>query len=173
MIAMFFKLLILTLASLAAAEDVNFTYNGFRSANLSLDGSAQFTSNGLLMVTNDTEEQKGHAFYPNPVTFKNSYSNSNVFSFSTTFVFAIRSVSATLGGHGMAFVIAPKRGFPGASGSPFLGLFNPTNNGNPTNHVFAVELDTVRSAAFNDIDNNHVGIDINGLNSTDSASAAY
>ncbi|XP_034221518.1 L-type lectin-domain containing receptor kinase IV.1-like [Prunus dulcis] len=173
MIAMFFKLLILALANLAAAEDVNFTYNGFRSANLSLDGNAQFTPNGLLMVTNDTEEQKGHAFYPNPVTFKNPYSNSNVFSFSTTFVFAIRSVSATLGGHGMAFVIAPKRGFPGASGSPFLGLFNRTNNGNPTNHVFAVELDTVRSAAFNDINNNHVGIDINCLNSTDSASASY
>ncbi|KAI5325678.1 hypothetical protein L3X38_034752 [Prunus dulcis] len=170
---MFFKLLILALANLAAAEDVNFTYNGFRSANLSLDGNAQFTPNGLLMVTNDTEEQKGHAFYPNPVTFKNPYSNSNVFSFSTTFVFAIRSVSATLGGHGMAFVIAPKRGFPGASGSPFLGLFNRTNNGNPTNHVFAVELDTVRSAAFNDINNNHVGIDINCLNSTDSASASY
>ncbi|CAB4284560.1 unnamed protein product [Prunus armeniaca] len=173
MIAMFFKLLILTLASLAAAEDVNFTNNGFRSANLSLDGSAQFTSNGLLMVTNDTEEQKGHAFYPNPVTFKNSYSNSNVFSFSTIFVFAVRSVSATLGGHGMAFVIAPKRGFPGAYGGPFLGLFNRTNNGNPTNHVFAVELDTVRSASFNDIDNNHVGIDINGLNWTGFASAAY
>ncbi|KAL6277967.1 hypothetical protein ACE6H2_021568 [Prunus campanulata] len=173
MIAMFFKLLILALASQAAAEDVNFTYNGFRSANLSLDGGAQFTPNGLLMVTNDTEEQMGHAFYPNPVTFKNSYSNSNVISFSTTFVFAIRSVSGTQGGHGIAFVIAPKRGLPGGFHSPFLGLFNLTNNGNPTNHVFAVELDTAQSTAFNDIDNNHVGIDINSLNSTDSASAAY
>ncbi|ONI03481.1 hypothetical protein PRUPE_6G259600 [Prunus persica] len=170
---MFFKLLILALANLAAAEDVNFTYNGFRSANLSLDGNAQFTPNGLLMMTNDTEDQKGHAFYPNPVTFKNSYSNSNVFSFSTTFVFAIRSVSATPGGHGMAFVIAPQRGLPGALNGPFLGLFKLANNGNTTNHVFAVELDTVQSTAFNDIDNNHVGIDINGLNSTDSASAAY
>ncbi|CAL8165306.1 unnamed protein product [Prunus armeniaca] len=174
MIALFFKLLmLLTLASLAAAEDVSFTYNGFRSADLSVDGNAQFTPNGILVLTNDTEQQIGHAFYPNPVIFKNSYSNSNAFSFSTTFVFAIRSPLATRGGHGLAFVIAPQRGLPGALNGRFLGLFNLANNGNTTNHVFAVELDTVWTEGFNDIDNNHVGIDINGLKSEDSASAAY
>ncbi|VVA28731.1 PREDICTED: L-type lectin-domain [Prunus dulcis] len=174
MIALFFKLLmILTLASLAAAEDVSFTYNGFRSADLSVDGNAQFTPNGILVLTNDTEQQIGHAFYPNPVTFKNSYSNSNAFSFSTTFVFAIRSPLATRGGHGLAFVIAPQRGLPGALNGRFLGLFNLANNGNTTNHVFAVELDTVWTEGFHDINNNHVGIDINGLKSEDSASAAY
>ncbi|KAM1748839.1 hypothetical protein ACFX1T_009649 [Malus domestica] len=76
-----------------------------------------------------------------------------------------RSVIATVSGHGMAFVIAPKRGIPQALHSPFLGVFNPTNNGNVTNHIFAVELDTIKQIEFNDIDNNHVGIDINGLNS--------
>ncbi|KAH0995415.1 hypothetical protein GBA52_019279 [Prunus armeniaca] len=165
--------MLLTLASLAAAEDVSFTYNGFRSADLSVDGNAQFTPNGILVLTNDTEQQIGHAFYPNPVIFKNSYSNSNAFSFSTTFVFAIRSPLATRGGHGLAFVIAPQRGLPGALNGRFLGLFNLANNGNTTNHVFAVELDTVWTEGFNDIDNNHVGIDINGLKSEDSASAAY
>ncbi|PQQ11143.1 L-type lectin-domain containing receptor kinase IV.1 [Prunus yedoensis var. nudiflora] len=174
MIALFFELLmILTLASLAAAEDVSFTYNGFRSSDLSVDGIAQFTPNGILVLTNDTEQQIGHAFYPNPVTFKNSYSNSDAFSFSTTFVFAIRSPLATRGGHGLAFVIALQRGLPGALNGRFLGLFNLANNGNTTNHVFAVELDTVWTEGFNDIDNNHVGIDINSLNSEDSASAAY
>ncbi|BFG36231.1 hypothetical protein CerSpe_225050 [Prunus speciosa] len=108
---MFFKLVIVILVSLAAAEDLNFTYNGFLSANLSLDGVAQFTSNGLLKLTNDTG--LGHAFYPNPVTFKNS-SNATAFSFSTTFVFAIRSrLGPFLGGDGIAFVIAPTRGLPG------------------------------------------------------------
>ncbi|KAM1648435.1 hypothetical protein ACFX1Q_010451 [Malus domestica] len=125
------------------------------------------------MLTNDSQEIKGHAFYPNPVTFKNSYSDTNAFSFSTTFVFAIRSLLATVSGHGMAFVIAPKRGIPQALHSPFLGLFNPTNNGNVTNHIFAVELDTIKQIEFNDIDNNHVGIDINGLNSVKSATAGY
>ncbi|KAB2630643.1 L-type lectin-domain containing receptor kinase IV.1-like [Pyrus ussuriensis x Pyrus communis] len=170
---MFFKLVILIQATLAVAQNVSFIYNGFRSEYLSLDGVAQFTPNGILMLTNDSQEIKGHAFYPNPVTFKNSYSDTNAFSFSTTFVFAIRSVLATVSAHGMAFVIAPKRGIPQAQNSPFLGLFNRTNNGNVTNHIFAVELDTTKQIEFNDINNNHVGIDINGLNSVKSSTAGY
>ena len=90
---------------MAADEDLSFTYNGFRSQNLSLDGVAGFAPNGLLRLTNDSEQKLGHAFYPNPVTFKNSCLNDTVFAFSTTFVFAIRSTH-TLIGHGLAFVIA-------------------------------------------------------------------
>ncbi|KAM1094749.1 hypothetical protein ACFX2I_009704 [Malus domestica] len=171
MAAMFFKLVILIQATLAATQNVSFIYKGFRSENLTLDGVAQFTPNGLLMITNDSQGMNGHAFYPNPVTFKNSYSDTNAFSFSTTFVFAIRSVLAT--GHGMAFVIAPKRGIPQAGHGHFLGLFNSINNGNVTNHIFAVELDTTQDIKFNDIDNNHVGIDINSLNSVKSSTAGY
>ncbi|KAI5325698.1 hypothetical protein L3X38_034772 [Prunus dulcis] len=168
---MFFKLVIVILVSQAAAEDLNFTYNGFLSANLSLDGVAQVTSNGLLKLTNDTG--LGHAFYPNPVTFKNS-SNATAFSFSTTFVFAIRSrLGPRLGGHGIAFVIAPTRGLPGGFTNQYLGVFNDTNNGNANNHIFAVELDSVQHPEFGDINNNHVGIDINGLRSVKSTPAGY
>ncbi|CAL2268154.1 unnamed protein product [Prunus armeniaca] len=168
---MFFKLVIVILASLAAAEDLNFTYNGFLSANLSLDGVAQVTSNGLLKLTNDTG--LGHAFYPNPVTFKNS-SNASAFSFSTTFVFAIRSrLGPRLGGHGIAFVIAPTRGLPGGFKNQYLGVFNETNNGNANNHIFAVELDSFQDPELGDINNNHVGIDINGLRSVKSTPAGY
>ncbi|CAI9761996.1 unnamed protein product [Fraxinus pennsylvanica] len=67
-----------------------------------------------------------------------------------------------LSGHGIAFVLAPTRGLPGAFGSQYLGLFNSTNNGNSSNHVFAVELDTILNDEFLDINSNHVGIDING-----------
>ncbi|PQQ08531.1 L-type lectin-domain containing receptor kinase IV.1-like [Prunus yedoensis var. nudiflora] len=169
---MFFKLVIHILVSFAAAEALSFTYNGFQSVNLSLDGIAGVTPNGILRLTNDTKLSKGHAFYPHPVTFKNS-SNATVFSFSTTFVFAIRSKYSELSGHGMAFVVAPTRGLPGAFPSQYLGLFSEINNGNATNHVFAVELDTVRTIEFNDINENHVGIDVNGLNSVISASAGY
>ncbi|XP_060674107.1 L-type lectin-domain containing receptor kinase IV.1-like [Ziziphus jujuba] len=157
--------------TIAAVENLSFTYNGFKSANLSLDGIASFTPNGLLRITNDTRQQKGHAFYPNPVAFKNS-TNGTAFSFSTTFVFGIRSVP-TLSGHGIVFVLAPTRGLPGALASQFLGLFNPSNNGKATNHVVAVELDTIYSSEFGDINDNHVGIDINGLRSVKSAPAGY
>ncbi|KAL9398729.1 hypothetical protein Peur_007690 [Populus x canadensis] len=168
MVRVFFSL------AIAASQELNFnfTYSGFRSTNLSLDGLAELTSNGLLRLTNETKQQTSHAFYPNPVTFKNSI-NSTAFTFSTTFVFAIIPEYATLGGHGIAFVIAPTRGLPGALPSQYLGLFNKANNGNQTNHVVAVELDTIYSSEFNDINDNHVGIDINGLESVQSASAGY
>ncbi|XWS67106.1 hypothetical protein CRYUN_Cryun05aG0258400 [Craigia yunnanensis] len=171
---MCFRLAILLtlLISLAAADDVDFIYSGFRSANLSLDGIAEFTSNGLLKLTNETRQQKGHAFYPHLVNFKNS-TNDSVFSFSTTFVFAIVSDYPNLSGHGISFVIAPTRGLPGALPSQYLGLFNDSNNGDANNHVVAVELDTIQSSEFADIDDNHVGIDINGLKSDASFPAGY
>ncbi|XWS43748.1 hypothetical protein CRYUN_Cryun16bG0130500 [Craigia yunnanensis] len=170
---MCFRLAILLtlLINLEAADDVGFIYNGFRSANLSLDGVAEFTSNGLLKLTNETEKRIGHAFYPYPVNFKKT--NGPFSSFSTTFVFAIVSEYPTVSGHGIAFVIAPTRGLPGALPSQYLGLFNRLNNGNATNHVVAVELDTIQSSDFADINDNHVGIDINGLESNRSLPAGY
>ncbi|KAF2306161.1 hypothetical protein GH714_014632 [Hevea brasiliensis] len=78
-----------------------------------------------------------------------------------------------ISGHGIAFVIAPTKGLRGSLPSQYLGLFNKTNNGNDTNHVFAVELDTIYSSEFDDINDNHVGIDINGLTSEESAPAGY
>ncbi|XVE96915.1 hypothetical protein REPUB_Repub02eG0265000 [Reevesia pubescens] len=173
--AMCFRLAILLtlMTTLAAAiDDADFIYNGFHSTNLSLDGIAEFTSNGLLKLTNETRQQKGHAFYPHLVNFKNS-TNGSVSSFSTTFVFAIVSEYPNLSGHGIAFVIAPSKGLPGARPSQYLALFNESNNGNTTNHVVAVELDTIQSSEFADINDNHVGIDINGLKSDKSFTAGY
>ncbi|KAK8308107.1 hypothetical protein V6Z11_1Z129500 [Gossypium hirsutum] len=164
--------ILLTLLLIGAAEEVGFIYNGFRSANLNLDGIAEITSNGLLQLTNKTKQQKGHAFHPHLVDFKNS-TNGSVFSFSSTFVFAILPEYPTLSGHGVAFVIAPTKGLPTSLPSQYLGLFNELNNGNDTNHVVAVELDTIRSTEFDDINDNHVGIDINGLTSAKSISAGY
>ncbi|XP_028783405.1 L-type lectin-domain containing receptor kinase IV.1-like [Neltuma alba] len=127
----------------------------------------QITSNGLLQLTNETVQQTGHAFHTNPIVLTNTS------SFSTTFVFAIRPVTSPASGHGMAFVISPTKAFPSATAGPYLGLFNITNNADPTNHVFAVELDIIQSSEFDDIDGNHVGIDINGLKSMEYASAGY
>ncbi|GKV10028.1 hypothetical protein SLEP1_g21453 [Rubroshorea leprosula] len=164
--------IVLSLLVNSVAGDVNFTYNGFRSANLSLDGLAEVTSNGLLKLTDDTLREKGHAFYSSPVKLKNS-TNGTAFSFTTTFVFAILPQYPTSGGHGIAFVISPSRGLSGAVGLRFLGLFNESNNGKDTNHVVAVELDTVNNVDLGDIDDNHIGIDVNGLNSEVSHGAGY
>ncbi|GLT37497.1 hypothetical protein SLA2020_118100 [Shorea laevis] len=169
---MFFRLAVLVLLINSVAGDVNFIYQGFRQANLTLDGLAEVTFNGLLKLTNDTKQQRGHAFYSSPVKFKSS-ANGAAFSFSTTFVFAISPEYPTLSGHGIAFVISPTRNLSGGLASQFLGLFNEGNNGNSSNHVVAVELDTIQNKEQNDIDDNHVGIDINGLKSVVSLGAGY
>ncbi|KAL2250491.1 L-type lectin-domain containing receptor kinase IV.1 [Sesamum indicum] len=155
-----------------SSSSSSFTFNGFKSANLSLDGLARIMPDGLLRLSNATKQQAGHAFYPSPFTFKTD-SNSSAFSFSTYFVFAIVPEFQPLGGHGMAFVIAPTRGLPGSLPSTYLGLFNESNNGIASNHIVAVELDTLKSSEFNDINDNHVGIDITGLESVLAKPTAY
>ncbi|XP_016190962.1 L-type lectin-domain containing receptor kinase IV.1 isoform X2 [Arachis ipaensis] len=55
----------------------------------------------------------------------------------------------------------------------YFGVFDKNSVGNSSNHVFGVELDTSMSAEFEDINDNHVGIDINDLKSAASAVAGY
>ncbi|KAK6935814.1 Protein kinase domain [Dillenia turbinata] len=78
-----------------------------------------------------------------------------------------------ISGHGIAFAVSPSTDFSEATASQYLGLFNYSNNGLPSNHVFAVELDSILSPEFYDINDNHVGIDVNSLKSNYSAPATY
>ncbi|XP_039161278.1 L-type lectin-domain containing receptor kinase IV.2-like [Eucalyptus grandis] len=166
-------LAVFLLANAAVSPEIgDFTYSGFKSANLSLDGLAVLTGTGLLRLTNVTKQKVSHAFYPDPIGFKNSFSGA-VHLFSTTFVFAIILEYLALGGHGFAFVIAPSRGIPGAWPNFFWGLFNETNIGNATNHNFTVEFETVQNNELRNINDNHVGIYVNGLTSIKSSPAGY
>lgn len=161
-----------TLIFLASAQEENqFIYHGFKGSKLSLDGLAKIHSNGLLQLTNTSVLKSGHAFYPFPFKFNSSSTQS--LSFSTSFVFAMFPKLPNYGGNGMAFFISPSTDFSEALAGSHLGIFNRSNNGQFTNHIFAIELDTVQSPDFEDIDSNHVGIDVNGLQSNKSASAAY
>ncbi|XP_058099351.1 L-type lectin-domain containing receptor kinase SIT2-like [Magnolia sinica] len=169
---MFSNLLLWFLLMRIAASEGNdeFIYNGFHGSNISLDDSAEITSNGLLLLTNSTN-QKGHAFYPIPLHFKPSHGK--IQSFSTNFVFAIVPQYPNLSGSGAAFVISPSKDLSKAKLGQYMGIFNPKNNGNSSNHIAAIELDTVHNEDFHDIDDNHVGIDLNGLDSIGSDPAAY
>ncbi|RHN46165.1 putative non-specific serine/threonine protein kinase [Medicago truncatula] len=129
-----FVFMLCLLVTLVASEDNGFIYKGFQSSHLYLDGIAELTSTGLLRLTNDIGQDTAHAFYPNPIVFKNT-SNS-----------------------------LPNQ---------YLGPFNDSNIGNTSNHVFAVELDTIQDLEFDDINNNHAGIDINNLKSANSTPAGY
>ncbi|XVE50090.1 hypothetical protein DITRI_Ditri01bG0133300 [Diplodiscus trichospermus] len=172
---LFFKkiLVFLLLVKVAAASNEGFVFNGFSPGlvhgqkRLELGGVAELISDGLFKLTSGIF-QIGRVFYSLPFEFKNSSQSS---SFSTTFVFAI--VPENSRGNGLAFALAPSKEFTGVVPSKHLGLFNRTNHGNYSNHIFAIELDTFPNQEFQDIDDNHVGIDINGLKSAKSAPAGY
>ncbi|KAK1275094.1 L-type lectin-domain containing receptor kinase IV.1 [Acorus gramineus] len=152
----------------STTDNESFIFNGFRGANMSLHGLAEITSNGLLRLTNNTKQQMGHAFYPTPLHFNKS------FSFSTTFVFAIVPEDPQMSGQGIAFVLSPNNmEVLGTLPSQYLGLFSQASNGKSSNHVIAVELDTILNTEFKDIDDNHVGIDINGIQSFRAHTAGY
>ena len=141
--------------------------DGFSSErnNMSLDGVAVIDNSGILRLTNQSFQVVGHAFYKNPIKFKDS--SAKLLSFSTAFAFAIKNEHGH-GGHGFAFTISPTIELPGALPGPYIGLFNNRNDGNFSNHIFAVEFDTVKDLEFGDIDDNHVGIDLNSIVSKDS-----
>lgn len=170
-------LLLLLLAALAASQE--FTYSGFRnggggggagnSPNLTLNGVTELRPDGILRLTNETSRLIGHAFYPSPLRL---LAGGAAVSFSTEFAFAVVPEYPKLGGHGLAFVVAPDPRLPGALPSQYLGLLSAADVGNATNHVLAVEFDTVQDFEFGDINDNHVGVDLNSLVSNASASAA-
>lgn len=156
----------------ASAQDTNILFNRFDgSSNMTLSGIAALDS-GLIRLTNVSTRLFGRALYSFPVKMKNPSTNLTS-SFSTTFVFCITPMYPTLGGHGMAFLMTPSLDSTSAYPSQYLGLLNSSNNGNASDHLFAVEFDVVQDLEFEDINDNHVGINLNSLTSKFSSSAEY
>ncbi|KAL5709507.1 L-type lectin-domain containing receptor kinase S.4 [Ranunculus cassubicifolius] len=157
---------------LISSQFTEFIHTGFKNSNITLNGIAEIQKNGVLRLTNDTRRLLGRGFHPSPIQFKNS-TNGKAFSFSTIFAIVIVPEYPRLGGHGLAFTISPSKELIGALPSQYLGLMNASDVGNFSNHVFAVEFDTVQDFEFQDVNDNHVGIDIDSMVSNVSVSAAY
>ncbi|OEL28547.1 L-type lectin-domain containing receptor kinase S.4 [Dichanthelium oligosanthes] len=176
------RLIVATLSLLAHClllccfAGVDFIYNGFRgAANLSLDGSASVLRGGALRLTTDGNHLMGHAFFAPPVRvrLRGERDAAAAVSFSAAFVFDIVTVGRG-GGAGLAFVVSTSKALPGASPGVYLGLLGRDNMGNSSNHVFAVEFDTVQAPGlFNEVNDNHVGVDLNSLESNVSEPAGY
>ncbi|KAK3124384.1 hypothetical protein QOZ80_7BG0585800 [Eleusine coracana subsp. coracana] len=145
-----------------AAGNDHFVFSGFdvadASSNFTLDGEATISSERLLELTNNGDNVEGHAFYRTPFRFKES-PNGTVLSFSATFVFAIISGLPgpdTITTDGMAFLISPTTNLSDATGAQYMGFLDSV----VINRIFAVELDTIKNTEMQDIDDNHVGINI-------------
>ncbi|XP_047311966.1 L-type lectin-domain containing receptor kinase VII.1-like [Impatiens glandulifera] len=165
-------LLSLSLVYLRPILAVDFVFNGFNSSGISVYGDA-ITKSNILTLTNHTAISMGRALYPLKIRSKQGINSSVVLPFSTSFIFAMGPLKGVLPGHGLVFLFVPFTGIIMANPAQNLGFLNRTVNGNPNNHIFGVEFDVFKNPEFDDIDDNHVGIDVNSLTSITSHAAGY
>ncbi|XP_057801158.1 probable L-type lectin-domain containing receptor kinase VI.1 [Salvia miltiorrhiza] len=147
-------------------QSFSFSFHGFNNQNITSDKETVINpSNGAIMLTNSAPNVIGHAFYRDPIPMFNTTLN-RYNSFSTQFVFQINPSNGIDGGYGLAFTLSQSPQFPGAAAGHYMGVFNESNNGSSTNHVLMVEFDTVNGYDEGvDSDGNHVGINLNQINS--------
>ncbi|KAL1206780.1 Lectin-domain containing receptor kinase VI.3 [Cardamine amara subsp. amara] len=156
-----------------------FTLLGFsgNQSEIRTERDAMIKTDGLLRLTDRKSNVAGTAFYNKPVRLletQNNSTNTTVRSFSTSFVFVIIPRSSSNGGFGFTFTLSPTPYRTGADSAQYLGLLNKENDGKFTNHVFAVEFDTVQG--FKDGDDrigNHIGLNFNSLTSKNQEPVVY
>jgi hypothetical protein len=87
-------------------------------------------------------------------------------SFSTSFSFQIPTFNAPFVGDGLAFIIVSSNATdPTVASGGWMGLANSTDNGNASNHLFALEFDTFYNPELGDPGDSHIGVDVNGVRS--------
>lgn len=144
---------------------LEFGYANFLKENygdfIFTDGSS--IGDGALQITPNSGNptyQSGRVLYKE--TFKLRRSNgSTLTSIDTTFVFNIRPLTRP-GEGGLAFILTNNPALPSNSGGQWLGIVNDQTNNKLANHIIAVEFDT-RKSYPQDLDENHVGLDVNGI----------
>ncbi|KAH8485693.1 hypothetical protein H0E87_027220 [Populus deltoides] len=118
-------------------------------------------SNGFSMVN-----RAGRVLYRWPFRlWSNGGKNA---SFNTTFVLNIKRQTAS-SGEGLAFILTADRDVPDGSKGQWLGIVNSTLNGSKEARTVAVEFDTGQSFP-DDLDDNHIGLDVNSVYSRTSVS---
>jgi serine/threonine protein kinase len=122
-------------------------------------GAIQITPN--VRVDSDLQNKSGRAFYSKQFRLWRKSKDVQA-SFNTTFVLNIVP-QTTPGAEGLAFILAADATtLPQSSDGQWLGIVNAATNGSSEAKVVAVELDT-RKSYPDDIDDNHVGLDVNSI----------
>nr|XP_010929872.1 L-type lectin-domain containing receptor kinase S.1 [Elaeis guineensis] len=160
---------LLSLSAISAAVD--FLFNSFNTSDLLLVGDARVDSS-VLRLTNDSNYYSiGRAFFPSRLHLSTA-PNRTLSSFSTSFVFSILPDIPSSPGFGLAFVLSNSTSPPGAISGQYFGIFSNSTRQSPA-PLLAVEFDTGQNPEFNDPDGNHVGIDLNFIQSAKTHSAGY
>ncbi|BBH01735.1 Concanavalin A-like lectin protein kinase family protein [Prunus dulcis] len=167
-------LLLLLLLLTRSATPLNFSFSSFSGSyypTILTKGDA-FFEGGFLRLTKSGEDQlkngsAGRATYSQPFLLHEK-ATGKLADFTTSFDFAIDSLKQSTYGDGLAFFIAPSGSFllndTEPAGGNNLGL--PVNFASPNDTAFvAVEFD-IYAYSTTDPPYDHVGIDVNSLNST-------
>ncbi|XP_019100934.1 PREDICTED: uncharacterized protein LOC104789646 [Camelina sativa] len=156
--------------STSTETTTEFVFRGFKDykSEIQTEGASTIEPNGILRLTDQKLNVTGTAFYNKPVRLLDhkNLTTKAVRSFSTSFVFSIIHSGPSNGGYGFTFTLSPTPYRLGAESEQYFGLLNRTNDGDPNNHVFAVEFDTVQG--FHDgaySPGNHIGLDFNSVRS--------
>lgn len=151
------------------AQNVSFDFPSFNVRNLTLLGDS-YLRKGVLGLTRELgvpSSSAGTVIYNNPIKFFDPEANLTA-SFSTRFSFTISNVNPTSYGDGLSFFLSPDNQTLGSPGG-YLGLVNSSQL--TKNKFVAVEFDTRQDLHFKDPNDNHVGFDIESLNSIRTADA--
>ncbi|GFZ14285.1 concanavalin A-like lectin protein kinase family protein [Actinidia rufa] len=160
-IFVYFTLLLCFTGDILGATE--FDFGTLTLSSLKLLGDAHL-NNGSVRLTRDLavpNSGAGRALYSKPIRFRRPETH-YLASFSTFFSFSVTNLNPSSIGGGLAFVISPDDDTIGDAGG-YLGLIDAT--GGP-NGAVAVEFDTLMDVEFNDINGNHVGLDLNSMVST-------
>ncbi|KAK9154105.1 hypothetical protein Sjap_001585 [Stephania japonica] len=141
----------------ADAESTNFDFNTLTLKNLKLLGDAHL-NNGTVSLSKEIgvpNSGSGRALYSKPVRFRQPGTQSAA-SFSTFFALSVSNLNPSSIGGGLAFLITAGDQDAGEAGA-VMGL------GSEGALFVAVEFDTLMDVEFNDINGNHVGLDLGSL----------
>jgi hypothetical protein len=160
---------------LIQAQNTNFSFSSFNSTDsfLAVGDSRydSFTSSYLMneLGYDNFKRTCGRLLYGEKVRMKDPVSGA-VASFNTTFTFQITAdpdhYQIPGNGDGLAFTFFRSINFTDETTGGALCLLNDTDNGMPSNRLFAVEFDTFLNPVYNDPSNNHIGVNVNSMNST-------
>ncbi|KAL5808452.1 hypothetical protein ACOSQ3_029143 [Xanthoceras sorbifolium] len=142
----------------------DFNFSNFTDQNGLLFSLNSTVYLGAIQVTRDVRgasiaNTSGRAFYRS--SFRLWKKKGVPAVFNSSFKLNIKNQTVTAG-EGLAFILTDDTNVPENSDGQWLSIVNATTNGTSQANIVAIEFDT-RKSYSQDIDDNHVGLDINSI----------
>ncbi|CAI0406640.1 unnamed protein product [Linum tenue] len=154
-------ILLLTIP-ISPSTPLHFNYTSFPDNSTSdFTRANAYITAGTIQITPDfIPNMSGRICYSKPFRLHRNRGHVKA-TFTTTFVLQINPKTQPPG-EGMAFILTESPVLPGNSSGQWLGVVNSITNGSSSRGVVAVEFDS-RKSYPEDLDDNHVGLDINSV----------